>query len=88
MDLTRTFYEVEGQGGADEIRKPYIGAFGGTHGGAVACATNPHRRLPAVRRRDRHEADRGAALQPRVERRNGFIENVSDEEGSIRAPWR
>jgi hypothetical protein len=86
MNLTRTFYEVEGQGGADEIRKPYIGAFGGPHGGAVACATNPHRSLPAVRGRDWHKADRGAALQPRFERRNGFIENVSDEDRSIRPP--
>jgi hypothetical protein len=84
MDLIRTFFEVEGQGGADEIRKPYISAFGRTHGGAVACANKPHRRLPAVRRRDRHKTDRGAALQPRIERRNCVIEIIADKDRSIR----
>jgi hypothetical protein len=84
MDLTRTFFEVEGQSDADEIRKPYISAFGRTHGGAVACATKPHRRLPAVRRRDGHKADRGAALQPRTERRNRVIEDIADKDRSIR----
>jgi hypothetical protein len=84
MDLTRTFFEVEGQSGADEIRKPYISAFGRTHGGAVACATKPHRCLPAVRRRDRHKANCGAALQPRIERRNCVIEVIADKGRSIR----